>query len=347
VKISREFKVGITAIVALALLYWGLGYLKGNDILKQSRVYYAVYDKVDGLSTARPVTVDGFKVGQVEKIRFHPTKRGMLLVRLNITDNLKFGKGTVANIYSSGLLGEKAIELVVDYEGPEAQIGDTLLSGMELSLTEEVNRQVLPLKQKAESLIGSIDSVLVLVSGFLSEDTQQDFGKAFSSIRRSISTLEHTITSIDGTVAASEDDIRVTLSNFRKTSEALSQNTDEMENILKNVEGISDSLAQMHLAQTFRSFQNAVETSEEIMRKIEEGEGSAGQLINNPELYQNLEEASRQLDLLLLDLRYNPNRYVNFSLFGGGKTYSKKEIEELEQRREAERQALQDSTSAP
>ena len=337
-KISREFKVGLITIVALALLYWGLGYLKGNDILVQKRLYHAVYPKVDGLSVARPVTVNGFKVGQVEKIAFHPSKRGKLLVSLNITEDIQIGSNTVANIYSSGLLGEKAIELKVDYNKPLAVSGDTLTTSIELSLSEEVNRQVLPLKNKAEGLIASIDSVLMLVSGFLSEDTQQDFGKAFKSINRSISTLEHTIASVDQTVSASEKDIRTSIENFRKTTDMLRQNTEEIDKIFANMESISDSLAQLRFQKTFNSLNDALASSEEILRKIEEGEGSAGKLINNPELYQNLESASENLNLLMLDLRYNPNRYVNFSLFGGGKTYSDKEIEEFEKKRAEERE---------
>lgn len=340
-KISREFKVGLITIVALAVLYWGLGYLKGNDILVQKRVYYAVYPKVDGLSVARPVTINGFKVGQVEKIAFHPTMRGKLLVSLNITNDIQIGANSIANIYSSGLLGEKAIELKVDYDRPLAESGDTLISSIELSLTEEVNRQVAPLKNKAEGLIASIDSVLILVSGFLSEDTRQDFGKAFKSISRSITTLESTISSVDKTVTSSEKDIRESIENFRKTTDMLRQNTDEINKIFTNVESISDSLAQIRFKETFNSLNNAVASSEEILRKIESGEGSAGKLINNPKLYENLEEASENLNLLMLDLRYNPNRYVNFSLFGGGKTYSDKEIKEFEEKRAEEKAQME------
>lgn len=338
-KISREFKVGLVAIISLTILYWGLGYLQGSDLLEQKRIYYAVYQEVDGLGTARPVTINGYKVGQVEDIKFHPDNSGRLLVKLNITSDFQFGKETIASIYSSDLLGEKAIELKVDRKSAPAESGDTLISDVQLTLTEEVNKQVAPLKNKAEGLIASIDSVLIRVSAFLSDDMQQDFGKTTKSIRRSIITLEGTIQSINNTVKDSEDDLKKSFENISNVTTALDKNTQNLDKIIGNVESISDSLSEVKFKRTFASLERAVASSEQVLKKIEKGEGSAGKLINDPELYQNLEDASEQLNLLLLDVRYNPNRYVNFSLFGGKSGYSEKEIREIEKRLAKERAA--------
>ena len=341
-KISREFKVGIIAIISMVLLYWGFNFLKGEDVFEKKKIFYAVYDKVEGLTPAKPVLINGYKVGIVDQVYFHPDGSGRLMVALNITSDFEIAKNTTASIQSTDLLGEKAINLVLGTSNEPAESGDTLASNIELSLTEEVNKQVAPLKTKVEKLFGSIDTVLVLVSGFLNDEAQNNFAETFNSLRRSFTRLESTLTSLDETVTRSQGDIEGTFSNLNKITTNLEQNSEELSGIFTNLNAISDSLSKARIKETFTSLNEALAAAESVLQKVDSGEGTMGKLVNDPELYQNLERASEQLDLLLLDIKYNPKRYIDLSLFGGRKDYNEEENLKKEQEAASKRDELRD-----
>jgi len=338
VNISREFKVGAVAVVALAGLYWGIAFLKGSDLLKSKRLVYAVYDQVDELTKARPVNINGFKVGQVESISFMPDGSGHLLVSLNITNNIEIPINTIASIYSSDLIGSKAVELIMGDSPLMAKMGDTLISKLQKSLTDEVNEQVKPIKEKAEKLLGSVDTVLTLVSGFLNEETKQSFAKTFESIQRSFATLESTVSTLDQVMGDSEKDLVASINNLASITSALEENKDKLNSIFANLESISDSLSQVEFKRVIGNLNNTLEKTYSIMAKVDSSDGSASQLINDPRLYQNLVDATEQLNFILLDLKYNPKRYVNISVFGGTKKYDEEEILEMEAEAEKKRE---------
>jgi phospholipid/cholesterol/gamma-HCH transport system substrate-binding protein len=330
VNISREFKVGAVAVLALASLYWGIAFLKGSDLLKNTRIIYAVYDHIDELSKARPVNINGFKVGQVEHINFLPDGSGRILVSLNITNDIRIPKNTIAKIYSSDLIGNKAVELIMGDSPLQAEIGDTLKSKIQRSLTEEVNEQVRPIKEKAEKLLGSVDTVLTLVSGFLNEDTKQSFTKTFQSVQQSFATLKNTVSTLDRAFTSSEKDLVSSINNLAKITAALEGNQDNLNSIFKNLESISDSLSDIEFKRVIGNLNKTLEKTNSIMTKVDSGSGTASQLINDPQLYQNLVDATEQLNLILLDLKHNPKRYVNISVFGSSKKYDEEEILEKE-----------------
>ena len=325
-KISREFKVGAVAVVALAGLYWGIAFLKGSDLLKSKRLIYAVYDQVDELTKARPVNINGFKVGMVDYISFMPDGSGRLVVALNITNDIKVPVNTIARIYSSDLIGSKAVELVMGDSTQYVQNGDTLTSKIQRSLTEEVNEQVKPIKEKAEKLLGSIDTVLTLVSGFLNTQTKESFTKTFVSIQSSFETLEKTISKLDRAVGKSEDDLVHSIDNFAKITSTIQNNEDKLNSIFANLESISDTLSAVEFNRLVGNLNATLQRTNSVMAKVDSSDGSASQLINDPQLYKNLVDATEQLNLILLDLKYNPKRYVNISLFGGSDDYDEDEI---------------------
>lgn len=339
--ISRELKVGIIAIIAFGALYWGISFLKGSNLFDNSRYYYAVYQRVDGLTPSRPININGFKIGSVDDISLMPGSEGKLVVRIKLTKEYDIPENTVARIYSTGLLGEKAIELVLGNSPTKATVGDTLRSDIELSLTEEVNRQVAPIKEKAEKLIGSIDTVMLLAQGFLNQNTQADFTATIESIKHSFAALQHATSVFDTTMTASSAGLVTTVNNLSKITTSLEQNRDNLDSIFHNLNNVSDSLAEVRFKETFANLNKAIASTNSVMEKINKGEGSVGKLIHDQEVYENLNNATEQLNLLLLDIKYNPNRYVNFSVFGSKKKYSEEEMLKEEAKRKKEREALQ------
>ncbi len=339
-KISREFKVGLVSIVAIVLLYWGLNFLKGQDVFEKKKIFYAVYDRVEGLTPAKSILLNGYKVGTVDKVYFHPNGSGDLVVALNITSDFDIPKNSTAAIQSTDLLGDKAINLTLGKSSEYAQNGDTLKSNIELSLTEEVNKQVAPLKNKMEKLFGSMDTVLFLLTGFLDDNSQDGFEATLSSLKRSFSHLESTMGSLDRTVTTSQSDMVGTFANLNKITTNLEENSEELSGIFRNLNSLSDSLSKVRFKETFESLNNTLIAAESVLSKIDSGDGTMAKLVNDPELYNNLESASEQLDLLLLDIKYNPKRYIK--LFGGRKDYDEEELLKQEQKDAARREELKD-----
>lgn len=344
-KISREFKVGLVSIVAIVLLYWGLNFLKGQDVFEQKKVFYAVYERVEGLTPAKSILLNGYKIGTVDKVYFHPDGSGNLIVAMNITSDFEIPKNSVATIQSTDLLGDKAINMILGKSTEYAQSGDTLKSQIELSLTEEVNKQVAPLKNKVEKLFGSMDTVLFLLTGFLDDDSKDGFEATLKSLKRSFLHLENTLSSLDKTVTTSQSDMIGTFASLNKITTNLEENSEELSGIFSNLNAISDSLSRVRFAETFESLNLALQSAESVLTKIDTGDGTMSKLINDPELYNNLERASQQLDLLLLDIKHNPKRYIKLSPFGGRDDYDEEELLKKEAKDAAKRDELKDQSN--
>lgn len=336
-KISREFKVGAITILALLLLYYGINYLKGQDLFNNKTIIYAEYKQVDGLSPARPVNINGLKVGQVDDIYFHPDGSGRIIVAMNINTDFPIASNSVAQI-TSDILGNRAVELVLGDNTDYIMDGDTLNSKIQLSIAEEVNEQVRPIKEKAEKLIGSIDTVMILASAFLNEETRNNFRSTFGK-------LQDVVDRLSDAVKRSEDNIVNSVDDLNKITSTVEGNRGELDAIFKNLAQLSDSLASINFGQTFTKLDSTLQRTNAIMAKIDAGTGSAGALVNDRELYDNLTEVTEQLNLVLLDLKYNPKRYVHFSLFGGSDEYDEEEILKLEAEAKAKREANEASST--
>ncbi len=329
-RISREFKVGFFIVLAIALFYWGFNYLKGNDVFAPSEFYYAVYNNTEGLTKAKSVQINGFEVGLIDDIYFHPDKSGRLVVKIKMTQEYPLPKNSQALIHSSGLLGERNIQLVLGDAADMATFGDTLASAVEGSLTDAVNAQVAPIKAKAEKLLGSLDTAVTLLTGYLSEDTRQNFKKSFESLNRTFENLDHSSEVLDMYLVQNKGSFDKFAVNLASISENLKSNNANITTVLSNLSSITDSLKKVQIAQTFAKVDHAIGQLDEVLSKINRGEGTMGALVNDQELYVNLEDASSSLNRLLLDIKYNPNKYLQFSVFGSQKYYTDAEIEEIE-----------------
>ena len=316
-KVKKEVKVGFIVLLSIGLLFWGANFLKGKDVFSKEIKLYGVYPRVDGLGVSNPVIINGFKIGRVTKIYFDPKMNGDLIVQFSI-DNTDFEvpSDTRAKIVSADILGSKSIELVLGTSLPYVQNGDTLNSDIEASLSEEVNQQILPLKRKAEDLIQTVDSAIMVVSAIFNKDARNDLNQSFGSIKRSLLTFEMTAKRIDDMIREEKEHFSAIFANVESISTNLKNNNENLSEAISNINQISDSLAQSNLKQTINNAALAMESASIVLKQIENGEGTVGQLLNNDTLYTNLEAAAKDLDKLFLDLRLNPERYVHFSIFG-------------------------------
>mgnify|MGYP003326813037 FL=1 len=234
---------------------------------------------------------------------------------MTIKSDLHIPRNSTAQIFSSDLLGTKSIRIVFSEDRQDLQDGDTLLPDIEKSLTQEVNQQVGPIKEKAEKIMTSMDSVLLVVKAVLNENTKNNLKRSFESIANSLQSIESLTGTMDQELAR-EGRMKKVFENLESISSNLRKNNDRLTNIIENFSNISDTLAKANLAQTLEKTRATLEGTSLMMEKINRGEGTLGQLVNNDSLYRNLNATSHSLNELMVDLKENPNRYVHFSMFG-------------------------------
>jgi phospholipid/cholesterol/gamma-HCH transport system substrate-binding protein len=339
IKLSREFKVGVYIVVAIGMLYWGLNYLKGNDVFASGTIFYAVYNNTEGLTKAKAVQINGYQVGLVDEIYFHPDRSGRLVVKIKMQEDYPIAKNSLAAIHSIGFLGEKSIELKLGDSPEMAQSGDTLASGSETSLSEEVNNQVAPIKAKAESLLGSLDTAVTLLTGFLTEDTRKNFTQSFDNLRKTFENLENTSDILNTFMVKNQSGFNHLAKNLESISQTLASNDKNISATLSNINAISDSISKIKVVQTMNNLNSAIAQLDAALAKVNRGEGTLGELIYDDRLYENLNGATESLDRLLLDIKYNPNKYFNVSLFGTKRYYTEDEIKEIEKEIKAREKA--------
>lgn len=315
VKISKEFKIGLLVTIALALLYWGFNFLKGEDVFSRERVYYAVYRDVGGLQKSNPVTVNGMNVGRVRDMYFSGDTRPDVVVEILLTNSLNIPKNSKARITSSDLLGSKAIELRLGDALDYAESGDTLIAEVAESLKDEIDRHLTPIKSRAESIMVTIDSVLTMVNSLFTEGNMDNISKTISNLSNSFENLSSTTGTIDTLLTGQRTRMERILENVEYLTLTFRNNEDNFNDILGNLSAMSDSLAQIHFSETIMNVNQTVERLASVTQKINEGTGSLGMLINNDTLYFELERSAREMNLLLEDIRLNPRRYVRFSVF--------------------------------
>ena len=314
-KLSKEFKIGLVVTISFALLYWGINFLKGNDVFSNERVFIAVYDDVAGLEKTNPVTINGLGVGQVRNMWFTDDGQAMVVIELILKNKIDIPANSTAKIISSDLLGSKAVEIRLGNSPEMAQSGDTLISEVEVSIKDEVNRQLQPLKVKAENLMSSIDTVLTMLQSLFSSDNTDNFSKSVKSIANSFENLESTTGTLDTIISDQKTRMEEIFENIESITSNLRNNEDKLNNIIANFSAVSDSLAKVRFAQTMEKVDQTMLELSEISGKINRGEGSLGMLVNNDSLYIELEKTSKDLNLLLEDIRLNPKKYVRFSVF--------------------------------
>lgn len=311
-KIANETKVGILAAFSIALLIIGYNFLKGNAIFSSETVLYARYSHVDGLAVSKPVLINGFQIGRVDKLQLQPD--GSILATLKIKGKYEIPKSSIAKLESTDLLGSKAIVMALGSGDDYAQDGDTLNANVQKGILETVQ----PVQKKAEMIIGKMDSILTSVNSILNPNFQKNVDKSFNSISSTLASLESTSKKVDNLVGSEGSRISAILANVEAISGNLKQNNQKISAILNNINSITDQVAAANFKQTLDNANKAVVDLQTIVGKINNGQGSLGLLVNDTKLYDNLNNASKNLDNLMIDLKANPKRYVHFSVFGGG-----------------------------
>jgi phospholipid/cholesterol/gamma-HCH transport system substrate-binding protein len=311
-KITREIKTALLVLGGVALFIYGYSFLKGNSIFQNSKTIFATYEEVEGLIPGAKVSINGLSIGKISKIDFLPNTT-KILVTMDVRKELDFSSESAAMLYETGLIGGKAISIIPLFDQQKVvQNGDTLQAKVKPGLTELINRQIEPLQIKIESMLSSADSLFAGVSNVLDNNTQTNLKNTLKNLSITTKNLNNASLAAVEILNYNQEQLNATFSNIKDTSD--------------NLKSITDSISNAQITYTLKQFTKTVKGLNQIVSTIESGEGTAGKLIKDETLYQNLTEASKELESLLSDLKNHPKRYVHFSLFGKKeKPYNKEE----------------------
>ena len=302
---SKELKTGIIALLIIVLGIWGFNFLKGKNYFSpSSRYFFVEYENVNGLTEASIVTINGLKVGKVEKISFNPQpeKKGRLLVKFSMANDFEFSKNSSVKIYSASLMGGQNLAIVPNYEGALAQSKDTLKGSVELGMFDVLGSKVDPLVNKLSHVLVSADSLLLGVNQVLNPQARKSLNRTMINLESTVVDFRKTLGNVNGLLADSKVTVTATLDNTKK--------------ITDNFSVISDDLAKADLGKTVEKLQTTLTGVNALIADVNKGNGTLGKLVSDEEMYTNLTNASKELEELLREMKLNPKRFVHFSLFG-------------------------------
>ena len=318
-KIKKYTKLGILIVFALTVLIWGLSFLKGNDIFKQKSYYHVIYDRIDGLTESNKVTLNGYQIGQVTEIKFLPNQSGKLLVTLMIDSEFRIPENSVAQIVSSDIMGTRSVKLILGQNQEVYSSFDTIQGAIESDLKEQVSLQVLPIKNKAEQLLGTIDSAITILTVIFNEDARQNLSESFENINQTITNIEKTTADLQEIISTEKDNVKQIITNIDQITSTFKENTENLNAVMANLSMFSDSLSKVSISPILSNISEASNQILATIEKINKQDNSVGLLLNDDEFYYSLNSLSNNLSSLIKDIQANPKRYVQFSAIDLGK----------------------------
>jgi phospholipid/cholesterol/gamma-HCH transport system substrate-binding protein len=327
---KRLVKTGILFVIIIFITIWGINYIKSNDLITSKTRFYGVYSNVKELSEGNHVYLNGTKIGKVVNVDFEAGNLNKLIVEFHIRNDIQIPDSSVALITSTDIMGTKGLDIIINKRTKTFhKSGDTLLTRVEATLTEEVNKQILPLKIKTESMIGTLDSLLVAFRSVFNPKTRSNIKQSFQSIQLALENLENTSVTLDTLMTSEKKRISMIIKNAESITSNIEENNESIERILTNVEQISDSVAASNLVDVIKNADSAIGKLNSTLTKIDKGEGTLGLLIKDDDLYNKLNSSADDLDKLIKDIKENPDRYVHISLIGRSDKKSKKKADTI------------------
>ena len=278
-------------------------YLKGINLFEKTRTFKVVYTKVDGLSPSNPVTLNGYKIGKVQRINFNSNDTKELIVDIVIENDVKFSKTSKAELYETGLIGGKAIAIIPDYDNNAvAESGDYLIGSVKPGLTDLVNQIMPQIQLQLEAVMKKAGIVLSNINTLFDEETKKSLKSSIDEFASLTNSLSETSGNINDFIKDNSPNLTTTIDNLNATS-------------LK-MKDMSNSMSEVDLNLILTNLDSTISNLNNITNKLNQGEGTIGKLIYDDGLFKNLDNATKNLEELIEDIKLNPRRYVHFSIFG-------------------------------
>ncbi|MDL2315381.1 MlaD family protein [Bacteroidales bacterium OttesenSCG-928-C19] len=303
-KMSTEVKVGLVCIASIAVLVLGLNFLKGQKLFDKPVTYNCITSDLNGVLPKNGVFINGMKVGTVSKISHIDPSLKTFLLKLEIESGVKLPVNSTAEAFSRDILGSKAVQIAIGDSKEYAKKGDTLIWKPSESMFGGIQEKIDPIMIRAGNILENTDSITLALKNVLNQKAQEDLIAAISDLSTTMNYL-----------AKEKENIESILTNAKLLMESLNENSEKLSYALANFSNISDTIVNANIGGTLTELNATLQSVSTSMKKIEKGEGNLGLLLNQDSLYYNLESASRNLDLLLEDIKANPKRYVKISVF--------------------------------
>lgn len=321
-KVSKEFKTGLVVVLSILLLIFGVNYLKGSSFFGGDDYYYAYFPTSGGLTASASVTMNGVEVGKVLSVDLvRPNqfidKNKRVLVKFSILDNeLKPALGSNVEIVP-GLLSV-AMNLDQHYiaDGGFHKVGDTLTGSVSQDITEQVQTELIPVKQKLENLMESVDNIVVSINAFWDTSAAYSLDASLVEVKRAINTFGRVAENLDGLIDDERAKLDRIFTNVEVLTDSLNETIEQVNYITKNVGTITDSLKKADINGTIDAANLALDEFSTVLARVNSGEGTLGKLLADDQLYSKITDASDNLSILLEDLRQHPERYISVSVFG-------------------------------
>ncbi len=330
ITMKREAKIGIFGVAMILLAWGGIRFLSGLDVFARNVEYVAVYDQVNGVQEASAVMMKGVKVGTVSAIELNPAVSDKVAIHLLIKRAYRIPTDSEARIFSDGLMGGKAIEIVLGQATTCLEQGDTIFSSRSRDLMDVAGSELDFFKQKFAVIADDLSRTLNSLNRILEQNT--------AHLNQTMGNLDRLSGDAADLLAREKEHLAEAVAGFSEFATMLGESAPKVDSLLGGVNNLVTKLDQEQVAEKLAS---TISSLEEVLAEIEGGEGTIGRLMSDEQLYKNLVLAGENLALLLEDLKTNPARYVHLSVFGKDAEKAKEKAE-----KRAERKAKKEARKA-
>jgi phospholipid/cholesterol/gamma-HCH transport system substrate-binding protein len=307
-KVSNETKVGALTVVAVTLLVLGYNFLKGKNLVKRSDVIYARFADVGPLEISSPVKIKGYRIGNVYSFTASDENVTDVIVAINLDKKVNIPVNSLA-VINSNITGGATLAILPGNSTNYVKEGDTLKSSANPDLLTKLGSNVDPVLTNLNHAVDSLRMVLGNLNSVFDQGNKDNLKAVLANLKTSTDNLSVLLNSKDGALAK-------TLKNAETFTTNLNGNNEKLNSTIDNLKNTSQKLSDLQLKETVANLNNTITQLQTILQKANKGEGTLGLLVNDSKLYNNLQNTSRSLNILLDDLRLNPKRYINVSVFG-------------------------------
>ena len=309
--ISKEIKAGLIAVLAIGSFVVFFQFLKGKNVFTTDNYFYVKYDNVDGLERSNAVTINGLKVGLVDNIIPITNENGKIsfLVRIAVENQYSFSKNSSVEIFEPSLMGGKQLKINLTYDQIIAQDGDTLKGKIKPSALTSVASDLSP---KVSNVLTQLESTLYNTSKLLNEQNRREIKLLLANLNQTLYSFKSTSDQTNQLLVESQPKINTLLKSANETM-ASTKNT------LEKFGNVAEGIDTKNLNNSINKLSETANKLNSVIAGIEKGEGTLGKLTKDEELYNNLSKTSNSLNELIVDLKENPKRYINISVFGKNK----------------------------
>lgn len=310
-KFTKEIKAGLIALLAIVGFVILFQFMKGKSLFTTDNKFYAKFDNVEGLAASNPVSINGLKVGQVDAITPITAKDGKIhfVVKVTIDDKFEFSKKSTLEVFEPGLMSGTEMRINLAYGQPYAKDGDTLSGAFQLSMMNSISSQVGPVKDQLSNVLIKLDSTLGATNKIVDEQNRREIKTLLSNLNQTATSFKNTSDQTNHLISSNEKRLENVLDNANQTM--ISANS-----AVSKYGKVAEDLNVKQMNNAIEEFSKTANQLNSVVSGIQKGEGSLGKLTKDEELYNNLTKTTSSLNQLLEDMKANPKRYVNISVFG-------------------------------